>query len=393
MRRQLASVGRAVERGDRRLYLDLPARRAPATATTPGATATLFAWAPRSAPRPTTSSPRGQNWGFPPAAPASGPRATATAYLDRVPAPPHARTPALLRLDHVMGLHRLYWVPRRHARPPRASTCAIRPRSCRRALPSSRTGTRRARRRRGPRHRARRGARRHATPRRPAACTCCQFAARRGARTPLARARPAQVASIDTHDTPTVRRLRGAATTSTAARRPARATTGRATAARPRRRRRSRRAAVRGRSTRLRAAGAGSRSATATPRVLVTLDDLWRETRAAERARHDRPSDPQLASPGTRYGRRRTMLDARRPSCSTSPRPMRSEPAAARPRRRRRTSDGADEPRHRRRPLPVQRGHPPPPLRAARRPPAHDAGGRPGTLLRGLGPERRARCR
>ncbi len=53
--------------------------------------------------------PGGQNWGFPPLHPERG-RATGHRYL-RECLRHHMRPASLLRIDHVMGLHRLFWIP------------------------------------------------------------------------------------------------------------------------------------------------------------------------------------------------------------------------------------------------------------------------------------------
>jgi 4-alpha-glucanotransferase len=52
---------------------------------------------------------RGQNWGFPPFHP-EGLRVDRYRYF-RAAISHHARHAGMLRLDHVMGLHRLYWIP------------------------------------------------------------------------------------------------------------------------------------------------------------------------------------------------------------------------------------------------------------------------------------------
>ena len=60
----------------------------------------------------------GQNWGFPPTFPEVA-RRTGHAYF-RAALAHHLRHASLLRIDHVMGLHRLYWVP--HGAEPTAGT-------------------------------------------------------------------------------------------------------------------------------------------------------------------------------------------------------------------------------------------------------------------------------
>jgi 4-alpha-glucanotransferase len=52
---------------------------------------------------------KGQNWGFPPFHPEAL-RADRYRYF-RAAIAHHARHASILRLDHVMGLHRLYWIP------------------------------------------------------------------------------------------------------------------------------------------------------------------------------------------------------------------------------------------------------------------------------------------
>jgi 4-alpha-glucanotransferase len=53
--------------------------------------------------------PKGQNWGFPPPHPELA-RLSNYRYL-RAYVRHHARHAGLLRIDHAMGLHRLYWIP------------------------------------------------------------------------------------------------------------------------------------------------------------------------------------------------------------------------------------------------------------------------------------------
>ena len=53
--------------------------------------------------------PGGQNWGFPPIHPGRS-RETGHRYLRKCLAH-HMRAASLLRIDHVMGLHRLFWIP------------------------------------------------------------------------------------------------------------------------------------------------------------------------------------------------------------------------------------------------------------------------------------------
>lgn len=59
---------------------------------------------------PDALGPAGQDWGFPPLHPDRS-RADGHAYFASV-IRNHLRYASLLRIDHVMGLHRLYWIPR-----------------------------------------------------------------------------------------------------------------------------------------------------------------------------------------------------------------------------------------------------------------------------------------
>lgn len=53
--------------------------------------------------------PEGQNWGFPPISPAASRASGHQHYIDIVRH--HMRHAAMLRVDHMMGLHRLFWIP------------------------------------------------------------------------------------------------------------------------------------------------------------------------------------------------------------------------------------------------------------------------------------------
>ncbi|MGZ4759574.1 MAG: 4-alpha-glucanotransferase [Acidimicrobiales bacterium] len=108
MHRQLAEVSGALEARGQRLYLDLPV----------GSTGDGFdtwidqhahGWGAAVGAPPDDFFAAGQNWGFPPVRPDvardEGHRLLAESLR-------HHMGPArLLRLDHVMGLHRLFWVP------------------------------------------------------------------------------------------------------------------------------------------------------------------------------------------------------------------------------------------------------------------------------------------
>ena len=69
----------------------------------------LFAQGASAGAPPDAFFTEGQNWGFPPLNPFTL-RATGYAYLRRAIAT-HLRYAGALRLDHVMALHRLFWVP------------------------------------------------------------------------------------------------------------------------------------------------------------------------------------------------------------------------------------------------------------------------------------------
>lgn len=105
---QMRNLSHTAETQGIRLYLDLPLGAHPAG---------YDAWRERSlfahdvsvgAP-PDTFFSEGQNWGFHPANPEAQRRqgyAHFIAYLRH-----HLRHAGMLRFDHVMGLHRLYWIP------------------------------------------------------------------------------------------------------------------------------------------------------------------------------------------------------------------------------------------------------------------------------------------
>ena len=154
---------RDARHGDRPLR-DLAVGANPGGAETWQRPDALCASACTSARRPTSSTAQGQDWGLPPLDPAPAARAAATRRSSRRCAPTCAHAGAL-RIDHVMGLLRLYWIPARHDAARRrlralsARRAARRPRAREPAppLPGDR---------RGPRHRARRSARRAARRRR-----------------------------------------------------------------------------------------------------------------------------------------------------------------------------------------------------------------------------------
>ncbi len=105
---QLADLRRAMNGRGQLLYLDLPVGSHP-----DGYDAWrhrgLFANGICQGAPPDALFTGGQNWGFPPMVPAVG-RADGHAYLAQCLAA-HLRYAGLLRIDHVIGLHRAYWVP------------------------------------------------------------------------------------------------------------------------------------------------------------------------------------------------------------------------------------------------------------------------------------------
>jgi 4-alpha-glucanotransferase len=108
MARQMQAVAAGLEAHDVRLYLDLPVGTSGDGYDT-WADHDLYAWGCGVGAPPDDFFGAGQNWGFPPVSPmaarAEGHRHLATALRH------HLSAAGVLRLDHVMGLHRLYWVP------------------------------------------------------------------------------------------------------------------------------------------------------------------------------------------------------------------------------------------------------------------------------------------
>jgi 4-alpha-glucanotransferase len=103
--RQLAGVQR---RNGARLYLDLPLGVHP-DGYDVWRERELFAVGVATGAPPDAFFTHGQNWGFAPLSPGTL-RASGYAYL-REAIRTHLRYAAALRLDHVMALHRLFWVP------------------------------------------------------------------------------------------------------------------------------------------------------------------------------------------------------------------------------------------------------------------------------------------
>jgi 4-alpha-glucanotransferase len=108
MTTQLAGVAADLEADDLRLYLDLPVGTSGDGFDT-WADHDLYAWGCGVGAPPDDFFGAGQNWGFPPVSPfaarADGHRQLAASLRH------HFSAAGVLRLDHVMGFHRLYWVP------------------------------------------------------------------------------------------------------------------------------------------------------------------------------------------------------------------------------------------------------------------------------------------
>jgi 4-alpha-glucanotransferase len=108
---QMASLARTAQKSGSGLYLDLPLGVHP-----DGYDAwryqTIFTHAARVGAPPDAFFTRGQDWGFPPLHPQRI-REQGYGYIIDV-IRHHLHDADLLRIDHVMGLHRLYWIPERH---------------------------------------------------------------------------------------------------------------------------------------------------------------------------------------------------------------------------------------------------------------------------------------
>jgi 4-alpha-glucanotransferase len=91
-----------------RLYLDLPVG-AHGDGYDTWKHRTLFAWGTAAGAPPDEFFTGGQSWGFPPIIPHVSSR-DGHAYFREV-LRHHLRVAGILRLDHVMGLHRMFWVP------------------------------------------------------------------------------------------------------------------------------------------------------------------------------------------------------------------------------------------------------------------------------------------
>ena len=105
---QLAAVAAHLEAQEQRLYLDLPVGTH-ADGFDTWSQHDLFAWGAAVGAPPDDFFAAGQNWGFPPVSPIAS-RAQGHSHLAAC-IRHHLSVAGVLRLDHVMGFHRLYWVP------------------------------------------------------------------------------------------------------------------------------------------------------------------------------------------------------------------------------------------------------------------------------------------
>jgi 4-alpha-glucanotransferase len=109
MDEQLDALARSLEARGQALYLDLPVGTHPDGYDVVSQPELFLRDASVGAP-PDAFQPQGQDWGFPPIDPAAA-RRTGYRYL-RACLDTHMRYARLLRIDHVMGLHRLWVIPR-----------------------------------------------------------------------------------------------------------------------------------------------------------------------------------------------------------------------------------------------------------------------------------------
>jgi 4-alpha-glucanotransferase len=107
---QLAALKGALEAVGARLYLDLPIGVHPDSFDTWYWGDAVFARGVSAGAPPDPYFPSGQDWGFPPIEPRRSAAIDGHGYLLAC-LRAHASMAHLLRLDHVMGFYRLYWVP------------------------------------------------------------------------------------------------------------------------------------------------------------------------------------------------------------------------------------------------------------------------------------------
>jgi 4-alpha-glucanotransferase len=105
---QMKGLSRAARSKGARLYLDLPLGAHPAGYDT-WRERSLFAQQVSAGAPPDTFFSEGQNWDFHPAIPEEQRRLGYRYFIDCLRH--HLGYARVLRIDHVMGLHRLYWIP------------------------------------------------------------------------------------------------------------------------------------------------------------------------------------------------------------------------------------------------------------------------------------------
>ena len=106
---KLAAIG-AKARRDRHARSTSTSHRALiATVTMSGASSRLFALGINGGAPPDGLFVKGQNWGFPPLQPEAIRQQGYRYYIDCLRH--HMGSAGMLRIDHVMGLHRAFWVP------------------------------------------------------------------------------------------------------------------------------------------------------------------------------------------------------------------------------------------------------------------------------------------
>ena len=108
MARQLGALADDLRAREQRLYLDLPIGVGGDGYDT-WVDPDRFAWGAGTGAPPDEFFTEGQDWGFPPVLPAAARRSGHQAFAAVLRH--HLQVCGLLRLDHVMGFHRLYWVP------------------------------------------------------------------------------------------------------------------------------------------------------------------------------------------------------------------------------------------------------------------------------------------
>jgi 4-alpha-glucanotransferase len=105
---QLRALSTKAHSAGVRLYLDLPLGVHP-NGYDVWRERVLFARGASAGAPPDPFFTKGQNWGFPPLHPESGRRQGYRYLIECLRH--HLRYAGVLRIDHVMGLHRLYWIP------------------------------------------------------------------------------------------------------------------------------------------------------------------------------------------------------------------------------------------------------------------------------------------